>query len=166
MGLLPEQVQHVQILQSLRLWSPPGPSESSPQILKLKKISKVLLLLPRLSLNPSTIKLVYNDHPMGLKIVSLLTSGRCSEVIYAMKGQFGTSKWWSLWTGVCYSRLVVSSILTVYTMLWWYFTFWNFLFRNFLKFCLLLNPCHFQVSIVLLSQLAEVSNKLKERSRK
>jgi hypothetical protein len=42
-----------------------------------------------------------------------VTGGRCSEVIYVIKASQGTKKWWSLWTGGRYSEMVVSSGLSV-----------------------------------------------------
>jgi len=46
---------------------------------------------------------------------TLLTGGRCSEIIYVLKGQFWTSKLWPLLTGGRYSEVIVSSGLTVFT---------------------------------------------------
>ncbi len=39
-----------------------------------------------------TVKLVYNNHPWDQKKWSLLTGGRCTEVINAIKGRIGTLK--------------------------------------------------------------------------
>jgi hypothetical protein len=50
-----------------------------------------------------------------------LTGVRCSEVIYVAKAVIETSKWWLLWTGGCYSEVVVSSGLTVFrSILKWF----------------------------------------------
>ncbi len=43
-----------------------------------------------------TVKPVYNDHPRDPKYWPLLTGGRCSEVIYVIKGLIGTTKQWPL----------------------------------------------------------------------
>jgi len=47
------------------------------------------------------------------KLWPLLTVGHSSEVFYFIKVKNGTSKWWSLWTGDCNSKLVPSSSLTI-----------------------------------------------------
>jgi len=44
----------------------------------------------------------------------LLTGGRYSEVIYIVKVQYGTSKWWLFKAGGRYSEVVASSGLTVH----------------------------------------------------
>jgi len=56
------------------------------------------------------VKLVNNDQPWYPKIVAvvdrwpLLTGGRCSQVNYIVKVQYGASKWWYLLTDGRYDR--------------------------------------------------------------
>jgi hypothetical protein len=42
------------------------------------------------------IKSVSTDHPLNSKTLAVMTGGRCSEVIYVIKVQNGTSTQWPL----------------------------------------------------------------------
>ncbi len=61
-----------------------------------------------------TLYIVCNDQLYTPKKWPLLISNRCSEVIYLVKIQHRTWKWWLLWIGGRYSEVVVRSGLIVY----------------------------------------------------
>jgi hypothetical protein len=57
----------------------------------LKSITKISISLWL----ENTVKSLYNNHPRA-KFVTLLTSGRCSEVNVHINSRIGTPKWCSL----------------------------------------------------------------------
>jgi hypothetical protein len=100
----------------------------------LKKIRSVLwklgnwVLLFKINKNTKfqgeegyAVKPVYNDHhPWDSKFWWFL-SGSCSELAYIVQIVNGPSKFWSLWSGGCYSEVVIRLGLTVPRGFMWSF---------------------------------------------
>ncbi len=82
----------------------------------------------------------------------LLTGGHSSEVIFVIKGQIGTSKQWPLQTGGHYSEVVVSSGLTVFPNICYFFLVGTLI----VVYLAILQPCYmdsedYNLSIYFLS---------------